>query len=317
MLTKERDYYKPLEYPWAYDLFRAQQKMHWDKDEVPLADDIKDFNTKLTEDEKKLLTQIFRFFTQSDCDVAGGYYNYFLPMFKPPEIRMMIGSFAGMEGVHIDAYAYLIDTLGLPEAEFKMFLEIESMAEKHDYLKNFNVDSEEDVAKCLAAYSAFTEGVQLFSSFAILLSFPRRNLMKNMGQIVSWSIRDENLHVEGMTTLFKSYIEEKPHLWTDKLKSQIYSIAEHIVELEMAFIDTCFENLEIQGLSPNDVKMYINFIAGRRLKQLGLKNIFRVETNPLPWVDAMINAVEHTNFFENRPTEYSKSSTSGHWDEIF
>ena len=186
-----------------------------------------------------------------------------------------------------------------------------------EYLEKFNMDTPRDIAKSLAVYSGFTEGVQLFSSFAILLNFPRHNLMKNMGQVVSWSIRDENLHVEGMTKLFRTYIEENPELWDDSLKSCLYSIAERIVELEDAFIDTCFDGVTLEDLQPEDVKGYIRFIASRRLNQLGLKDIFGVTTNPLPWVDAMINGVEHTNFFENRPTEYAKAATTGNWDDIF
>jgi len=140
--------------------------------------------------------------------------------------------------------------------------------------------------------------------------------MKNMGQIISWSVRDENLHVEFLTKLFRTYIEENNNIWNDELKQSIYASAEKIVELEDAFIDTCFEGNEMQGLTPNDVKMYIRFIAGRRLAQLGLKNIFNVKENPLSWIDAMINGVEHTNFFENRATEYAKGATSGNWSDI-
>jgi ribonucleoside-diphosphate reductase beta chain len=317
MLTEKRDYFKPFKYPWAFDMFKAQRQMEWNPDEVPIADDIKDYNTKLTPEEKKLITQIFRFFTQSDVDVAGGYSQHYLPTFKAPEIRMMMAAFVGMEAVHIQAYSLLIETLGLSDEEYKMFSNFKAMREKHEYLEQFSMESPKEIAKSLAVYSGFTEGVQLFSSFAILLNFPRHNLMKNMGQIVSWSVRDENLHVQGMTKLFRTYIEEHPELWTDELKSALYSIAEKVVELEDAFIDTCFEGNAVKGLAPEEVKGYIRYIAGRRLNQLGLKNIFNVEKNPLPWVDAMINAVEHTNFFENRPTEYAKSATTGNWNDIF
>ena len=317
MLTETRDYYKPFQYPWAYEFYKAQQKMHWAPEEVPLADDIKDYNQKLTPENRNLITQIFRFFTQGDIDVASGYCQHYLPTFKAPEIRMMMSAFAGMEAVHIDAYSLLIETLGLSDEEYKMFNNYKAMRDKHEYLEKFSMDTPADIAKSLAVYSGFTEGVQLFSSFAILLNFPRHNLMKNMGQIVSWSVRDEALHVEGMTRLFRTYIEENPEQWTDALKSSLYSIAERIVELEDAFIDTCFEGASVPGLVPNDVKMYIRYITGRRLGQLGLKNIFKIEENPLPWIDAMINAVEHTNFFENRPTEYAKASTTGNWEDIF
>lgn len=316
MLTEGRSYFKPFDYPWAYDAYKLQVKMHWTPEEVPLADDIKDFNVKLSETERTVITQLFRFFTQADVDVAGGYCQHYLPTFKPPEIRMMLSQFAAMEATHIDAYSQLIETLGLPDSEYKMFGEYKSMRDKHEYLERFNMDTPANIAKSIAVYSGFTEGVQLFSSFAILLNFPRNNLMKNMGQIISWSVRDENLHTEYLCKLFRTYIEENPHLWDDSLKSSLYSIAERIVELEDAFIDTVFAAGPLQKLGPDDVKGYIRYIAGRRLKQLGLKNVFMIEDNPLPWIDAMINGVEHTNFFENRPTEYAKAATTGNWDDI-
>lgn len=315
-LTEERFYYKPFSYPWAYDYYKLQRKMDWHPEEVPLADDIKDYNHRLTEDERALITQVFRFFTQSDVDVAGGYCQHYLPNFKAPEIRMMMSSFANMEANHIDAYSQLIETLGLPDDGYQMFMKYKAMVDKHEFLNRFNMDTPEEMAKSLAVYSGFTEGVQLFSSFAILLNFPRHNKLKNMGQIISWSVRDENLHVEGMTKVFRTFIEENPELWTDSLKSQLYSIAERIVELEDAFIDTVFDNVKLEGLEASEVKGYIRFIAGRRLNQLGLKNIFYIDKNPIPWIDAMINGVEHTNFFENRATEYAKAATTGNWDDV-
>lgn len=316
MLTEKRDYYKPFEYPWAYKFYKDQKKMEWHPEEVPLIDDLKDYNS-LHPDEQKLIRQIFRFFTQADCDVSGGYCDHSIPQFKPPEIRMMLTAFASMEGTHIDAYSLLLETLGLPETEYQMFSNIASMAEKHDYLNNFSMTNPHNTAKTLAVYHGFAEGVQLFSSFAILLNFPRFNKMKNMGQIVTWSIRDESLHVEGMTKLFRAFVEEHPEVWSDNLKSEVYSAAERIIELEDAFIDTCFSNVSIEGLTPEDVKGYIRYIAGKRLKALGFKNIFGVEENNLPWIDSMTGGVEHTNFFENRPTEYSKASTIGNWEDIF
>ena len=281
MLTRTRDYYKPFEYPWAYNYYKDQMRMHWSPDEVPLTDDIKDYNS-FDPYSKKLITQIFRFFTQADVDVAGGYCNHYLPYFKPPEIRMMLSAFASMEATHIEAYSLLIETLGLSDDEYKKFAQYKEMADKHEYLENFNMDSKQDVAKTLAVFSGFTEGVQLFSSFVILLNFPRHGKMKNMGQIVSWSVRDENLHVSGTTQLFRTFIEENPSLWSDTLKSQLYTIAEKIVMLEDAFIDLCFEGGELENLTADEVKAYIRYIAGRRLNQLGLKNIFRIDQNPLP-----------------------------------
>ena len=317
MLLEERNYYKPFNYNWAFKAYKTAQQMHWMPDEVNLHDDVRDYREKLPVATRRLIDNIFRFFTQADVDVAGGYANHFLPTFKQPEIRMMLSAFASMEAVHQEAYALLLDTLGKEEKIYQDFMKIQEMVEKHEYLSDFNMDNPHEIAKTLAVYSGFTEGVQLFSSFAILLNFPRHNLMKGMGQIVTWSVRDESLHVEGMSKLFRAFIQENPEIWNDKLKYEIYCACERVVELENNFIDVCFENAELADLTPEDVKEYIRYIAGRRLLGLGMKNIFHTKVNPLPWIDYQLNAVEHTNFFENRATEYAKASTQGNWQDIF
>jgi ribonucleoside-diphosphate reductase beta chain len=291
--------------------------MHWMPEEVPLQDDIKDYKEKLTPANRALVDNIFRFFTQADVDVCCGYAKHYLPTFKQPEVRMMLVSFAAMEAVHQEAYSLLLETLGKSDDEYQMFTQIQAMSDKHDYLTDFNMRDKHEMAKTMAVYSGFTEGVQLFSSFAILLNFPRHNLMKGMGQIVTWSIRDETLHVEGMSKLFRTFISENPELWTDKLKYEVYCAAERVVELEDSFIDVCFADADIDGLTADEVKEYIRYIADRRLLGLGMKAIFHSTENPLPWLDQQINAVEHANFFENRATEYAKASTQGNWQDIF
>ena len=316
-LLEERDYYKPFNYPWAFEMYKKQQQMHWMPEEVPLQDDIKDYKEKLTPENKALVDNIFRFFTQADVDVCCGYAKHYLPTFKQPEVRMMLVSFAAMEAVHQEAYSLLLETLGKSDDEYQKFTEIQAMSDKHEYLTDFNMRDKHEMAKTMAVYSGFTERVQLFSSFAILLNFPRHNLMKGMGQIVTWSIRDETLHVEGMSKLFRTFIAENPELWTDKLKYEVYCAAERVVELEDSFIDVCFDNADIEGLTAVEVKEYIRYIADRRLLGLGMKAIFHSTENPLPWLDQQINAVEHANFFENRATEYAKSTTQGNWQDIF
>lgn len=317
-LLQAREYYKPFDYPWAYEKYKEQQHMHWMPQEVPLADDLKDFRENLSPENRKLLTSLFTFFTQADVDVACGYAKHYLPTFgKVPELAMMLSSFAAMEAVHQDAYSLILETIGFEEDIYQRFFDHAAMLDKHAYLSNFGMGSRMDIAKTMAIYSAFTEGVQLFSSFAILLNFPRHGLMKGMGQIVSWSIRDESLHVEGMSKLFRTFIGENPDLWNDELKYEIYCAAERTVELEDAFIDLCFEGAVVPDLTAAEVKEYIRYIADRRLLGLGCKKIFGSEENPLPWIDYMTNAVEHANFFENRATEYARASTTGNWQDIF
>jgi len=316
-LLESKPVYKPFKYPWAYEAWMTQQRVHWLPEEVPLADDVKDWQKKLTPGEKNLLTQIFRFFTQSDVEVSNCYMKHYARVFKPTEIQMMLAAFANMETVHIAAYSHLLDTIGMPEDEYSAFLRYKEMKDKYDYMQQFNVDSKADIAKTLAVFGAFTEGLQLFASFAILLNFPRFNKMKGMGQIVSWSVRDETLHTNSIIKLFRTFIEENPEVWTEDFQRELYVACSTIVDHEDAFIDLAFEMGGIQGLTAEDVKSYIRYTADRRLMQLNLQPMYRIEKNPLPWLDSMLNGVEHTNFFENRATEYSKASTEGSWEEAF
>jgi len=171
-----------------------QQRVNWLPEEVPLADDVKDWHNKMTAEERNLLTQIFRFFTQSDIEVANCYMKQYSRVFEPTEVQMMLSAFSNMETVHIAAYSHLLDTIGMPETEYQAFLHYKEMKDKVDYLHKFDVKTKENVAQTLAVFGAFTEGLQLFASFAILMNFPRFNKMKGMGQIIPWSVRDESLH---------------------------------------------------------------------------------------------------------------------------
>jgi ribonucleoside-diphosphate reductase beta chain len=322
-----------------------QQQIHWLPEEVPMADDVKDWRAgenaiyaasknqamseadreqikegrgELTPGEMHLLTQILRFFTQGDIEVNNCYIKHYSKIFEPTEIKMMLASFSNMETIHVDAYSHLLDTLGMPEVEYQAFLKYKEMKDKYDYMQTFNVDSKEDVGKTLAVFGAFTEGLQLFASFAMLLNFQRFGKMRGMGQIVAWSVRDETLHTNSIIKLFKTFIQENPEVWTKKFQDELIEICETIVEHEDAFIDLAFEiEGAIRGLTATDVKLYIRYIADHRLTQLGLPAIYHIGRNPLPWMDEILNAPEHTNFFENRVTEYAKAATKGSWEQAF
>ncbi len=304
--------YKPFRYPWAYDFWKKQQQVHWMPEEVPLGEDCKDWATKLNDGERNLLTQIFRFFTQSDVEVNDNYMERYSRVFRPTEVKMMLASFSNMETIHIAAYALLLETIGMPDSEFSAFMEYQAMADKHDYMQRFGVEDEADILRTVAMFGAFTEGLQLFASFAMLMNFPRFNKMKGMGQIVTWSIRDESLHCEGMIKLFHAFAEETGAL-TQEVKDDITECCRTVVGLEDKFIDLAFEAGEVEGMTPDDIKNYIRYIADWRLGQLGLPKIYGVKEHPLPWLSEILNGVEHANFFEARATEYSKGATKGDW----
>ncbi|MGE0740561.1 MAG: ribonucleotide-diphosphate reductase subunit beta [Hyphomonadaceae bacterium] len=304
--------YKPFRYPWAYEFWRRQQQVHWVPEEVPLGEDVKDWASKLSDQEKNLLTQIFRFFTQADVEVNDNYMERYARVFKPTEIKMMLASFSNIETVHIAAYALLLETIGMPETEFQAFMDYQALRDKHDYMQKFGVETEADILRTVAMFGAFTEGLQLFASFAMLMNFPRFNKMKGMGQIVTWSVRDESLHCEGMIKLFHAYAKETNAL-TQEVKDDIVECCRTVVGIEDRFIDLAFEMGPVQGMTAEDIKQYIRYIADWRLGQLGLPKIYGVTEHPLPWLTAILNGVEHANFFEARATEYSKAATKGEW----
>ena len=309
--------YKPFHYPWAYDAWLQQQRIHWLPEEVPLADDVKDWQKNLTNEERNLLTQIFRFFVQADVEVNNCYMGHYSRVFKPSEVCMMLASFSNTETIHIAAYSYLLDTIGMPEVEYEAFLHIKEMRDKYEYMQSFNTSTKLDIAKTLAMFGAFTEGLQLFASFAILLNFPRFNKMKGMGQIVTWSARDETLHTNSIIRLFHTFLSENPEIKSKDFFEDLKNACSIVVGHEDSFIDKAFELGGVEGLEAENVKKYIRYIADNRLNQLGVDPIYNVGKNPLPYMDEMLNSLEHANFFESRATEYSRAATQGTWEEAF
>lgn len=324
-LLRSSGTYDVNRYGWAYEFWKRQQQTHWMGEEVPLGGDIKDWSSpRLSETERNLLTQIFRFFTQSDIEVGDNYLKRYIPIFQPLAVQMMMAAFTNMETVHIDAYALLLKTVGMPESEFEAFRDYAEMRDKADYMHTFGVETVGDVARTLAMFGAFAEGMALFASFAMLLNFPRHNKMNGMGQIVSWSVRDESLHCEGLIRLYHEWNAETGAV-TPAVRDDILDVAATMVALEERFVDLAFAMGPIEGMRAEDIRAYVRYIADWRLAQLKLPTRFgffrrkeggyeQLRPHPLPWLVAILNGVEHANFFEQRATEYSKAATRGSWD---
>jgi len=309
--------YKPFYYPWAVELTTNHESMHWIEDEIDLSEDVSDWKgNKITRIEKEYITNILRLFTQSDVAVGQNYYDVFIPKFKNNEIRNMLGSFAAREGIHQRAYALLNETLGLPDSEYHAFLEYKEMNDKVDFMMENDSNTLHGTGLALAKM-VFNEGISLFASFVMLLNFQRFGKMKGMGKIVEWSIRDESIHVEGNSKLFKAFCAEHSRIVDSEFKAEIYKMAKTAVKLEDKFIDLAYETGKIEGLEAEEVKQYIRYITDRRLLQLGLKPNFKVKDNPLPWLEWILNGADHTNFFEGRVTEYEVAGLMGTWQEAY
>ena len=316
-LLKFSETYKPFHYPWAVEITTRHEKVHWIEDELDLAEDVSDWKSgKVTESEKEYITNILRLFTQADVAVGQNYYDQLIPKFKNNEVRNMLGSFANREAIHQRAYALLNETLGLPPEEYHAFLEYSEMSDKIDFMMDSNTSTHRGLALAMAK-SVMNEGIALFASFVMLLNFQRFGKMKGMGKVVEWSIRDESIHVEGIAKLFRQFCTEYPKIVDDEFKAAIYEMARLSVKLEDKFVQMTYKMGAPEGLEASDVKTYIRYITDRRLLQLGLKPNFKVKDNPLPWLEWVLNGADHTNFFENRVTEYEVAGLSGTWDDAY
>lgn len=316
-LLDARLQYSPFDYPHAYELWERQQRAHWLHTEIPMAGDINDWKVKLTEAEKMLIGTVLKGFTQAEVLIEDYWSSRVSRWFKKPEIQMMANTFGAFESIHAVAYAYLNQSLGLED--FEAFLHEPATKAKIDRLINVKGRTKTDIAKSLALFSGFNEGVSLFSSFAILMSFSQRNLLKGVGQIVAFSIRDESLHSEAGCWLFRTFISEYPEIWTDELKKEIYEAARLTVALEDDFIDRAFSAGAVEGLVPKDLKIYIRARTNTKLVDLGLKinwkNLDKDALRRMEWFDLFSQGTEQGDFFAVRATAYSRAS--GDWNDIF
>jgi len=299
-----RDYYKPFRYPWAYDYYKMQaHEQHWSVSEISFKTDIDHYH-QLREPEKEFLRKIFAFFVQADADIAGTYVRDYLPTFKAPELRMMLGAFSNMESNHMMAYAELVETLGFQD--YKNFLKYPEMEEKHKFITHDKKSPESigDIMYRIAVGSAFGEGLQLFGSFVMLLSFAERGLLPGVRSVISWSMRDETIHVAGLIKLFHELKKDYPIAWCDIVKRSIYKAASEMTELEDRFISLIYtDDLELPNLPKETLHQYIRYLADHRLGQLGLKPVYYVDSNPIEWVTKYSNQL-HEDLFQNPLTNY-------------
>jgi ribonucleoside-diphosphate reductase beta chain len=315
-ITEPRLWYKPFEYQQAFDFYKDQHRVHWLADEVPLASDLNDWKLKLTESEKNLIGNILKSFAQTEVHVNDYWSTKVSIWFPKPEVQAMSRVFADFESIHAEAYARLNEELGLDD--FKAFLEDETSKAKIDRLVETPSESLEERALSLAIFSAFTEGVNLFSSFAILMSFQLRNLMKGTGQIVEWSVRDESLHSKAGCWLYKTLLSENPTLDTPELRNKIVEACQLSVQLEFDFIEKAFEMGDIEGLTKEQLKNFIKARANEKMIELGYNAIYNdIDPNLLKqieWFGHLTSGKTHQDFFAGRVTNYSKSN--GDWSDL-
>jgi ribonucleoside-diphosphate reductase beta chain len=326
-LFKERIEYKPFEYPVYYtEGWLKQAQAFWLHTEISMQGDIKDWNENLTSAEKNLVGNILLGFAQTECAVSDYWTGWVTKWFPKHEIKQMAMIFGSQETIHATAYSYLNETLGLDD--FKGFMHEPTISNKFEFLLSTvsdythidlanSSDARRDAAKSLAIFSAFAEGVSLYSSFAVLYSFQMRNYLKGIGQQMKWSVRDESLHSKMGCQLFRHMCEEYPEL-RESVQAQVEEAAALMVDMELAFIDKMFEMGDLENLKSENLKDFIKKRANEKLNELGYESIFHYNedsASELDWFYHLTGGHTHTDFFAIRPTDYAKAGENENWSE--
>ena len=317
-LFKKRIAYKPFEYPEYYtEGWLKQAQAFWLHTEIPMSGDVKDWNEKLTDEEKNLVGNILLGFAQTECAVSDYWTQKVVGWFPKHEIQQMAMMFGSQETIHAVAYSYLNETLGLED--FEAFLHEPATAERFDNLVAYEGNDPVGIGKSLAIFSAFAEGVSLYSAFAVLYSFQLRNLLKGIGQQMKWSVRDESLHSRMGCKLFNQMCDEIPTL-RDDCKDDVLLAANTMVALEEKYIDKMFEMGDIENLKSYDLKQFVRKRANEKLQELGYQGIFDYDSasaDDLDWFYHLTGGVTHTDFFAMRPTDYSKANEGEDFEDIW
>jgi ribonucleoside-diphosphate reductase beta chain len=319
-LFDERIPYKPFEYPIYYNEgWLKQAQAFWLHTEIPMQGDVKDWNEKLTEAEKNLVGNILLGFAQTECAVSDYWTQKVTKWFPKHEIQQMAMMFGSQETVHAVAYSYLNETLGLED--YEAFLHDDATAARFDNLVAYDGNEPVGIAKSLAVFSAFAEGVSLYSAFSVLYSFQLRNLLKGIGQQMKWSVRDESLHSKMGCQLFRHMCDEHPTL-LEECREDVLEAAHVMLKLEFRYIDKMFEMGDIEGISANDLKHFISKRTNEKLVELGYLNVELFPYNSdmaakLDWFYHLTGGVTHTDFFAMRSTDYSKANEGEDFEDIW
>ena len=303
---------------WAWDLFIDGAANNWMPTEISMAKDIEQWRgDSLSEDERLVVKRCLGFFAGSESLVAN---NLLLSVFKyvtDPECRQYILRQAYEESLHNLTVVYVCDSLNLDISDvYEAYSSLPSIKAKDDFLMNistdinrpdFNINTIEgkrEFLRNLIVYYIICEGIFFFSGFAMLLSFNRQNKLPGTGEQIQYTLRDESLHIQFGTNLINKIREDEPKLWTKAFEKETMEHIDTAMELELAYARDVLPN-GILGLNSDMFIDYVQYIANRRLENLGLSTVYEDAKNPFPWMSEIIDLEKCKNFFETRVTEYS------------
>jgi len=304
----------PIRYQWAYDLYQQAVRNTWFPHEIALKEDLADFE-KMTEDERHAVKFLMAFFNPAELIVNRSIALGMYPYIKSPECHLYLAKQMWEEANHCVAFEYVLETFPFNrEKIFDLHLDVPSMIAKEAYINRYmkrmtedtldieTVDGKKDFIRNLVATNIVMEGIWFYSGFMVALSFRQRNQLRNFGSMVSWVVRDESLHLKFGMSLIQTILEENSELLTEDFAKEIQQIIIDGVDLETAYNKDLFPN-GILGLNADYVNQYVQYIADRRLEELGLPKYYN-STNPAKWMSTATDVYELVNFFEAQNTSY-------------
>ena len=312
----------PIKYEWAWKKYEDGCANHWMPNEISMQTDIEQWRspTALTEDEKHMLKRNFGFFATAESLAANNIVLGTYRLITNPECRQYLLRQAFEEAVHVHAYQYIVEALGLDRGEiFNMYMEVPCVHDKDafclEYIETltdptFQTGTKEadlKLLKSLIAFAMIMEGLFFYVGFVQVLALGRQNKMTGTSEQVQYILRDESLHLNFGIDVINQIKVENPHLWTAELRKEIQEMMREACKLELRYAEETMPR-GILGLNVDSFNLFLQFVADRRLSQIGVDPIFGATKNPFPWMSEVIDLKKEKNFFESRVTEYQKGA---------
>jgi len=304
----------PIRYKWAYDLYNQAVRNTWFPHEIALQEDLQDW-AKMTDDERHSVTFLMSFFNPAELIVNRSIALGVYPYIKSPECHLYLAKQMWEEANHCVSFEYVLETFPFDKEKiFSLHLEVPSMQAKEAYINRFlkrmtevtldisTAEGKKDFIRNLVATNIVMEGIWFYSGFMVALSFRQRNMLRNFGSMISWVLRDESLHLKFGINLVHNVLEENQELLTEDFANEIRNLIIEGVNLETAYNKDLFPN-GILGLNAEYVNQYVEYVADRRLEELGLPKHYNVN-NPAKWMGTATDVFELVNFFESQNTNY-------------
>jgi ribonucleoside-diphosphate reductase beta chain len=312
---------KPIHYQWAYDLYNQAVANTWFPNEIQLGEDLGDWK-KMTEEERHALTFLMSYFNPNELLVNKALAFGVYPYINAPEAHLYLAKQMWEEANHCMAFEYVLETFPIDrEAAYGAHVDVPSMARKEAFEVKFikrmtqetldigSTEGKRDFVRNLIAYNIILEGIWFYSGFMVALSFRQRNLLRNFASLIDWIVRDESLHLKFGINLILTVMDENPDLQTAEFAAEIKQMVIDGVEMESQYNRDLLPN-GILGLNADYINQYVQYLADRRLEELGFGAHFNV-TNPAKWMATANDTLQLVNFFEATNTSYEVNAQAG------